>query len=259
MKSVILAAGMSTRMSPLNLEIHKALLPIKGEPIIEKMIKYLHSNDVTDITIVVGYMADSFEYLKEKYNVELRLSDKYKTHNNYTSIQLVLDKFDDCLVLEADLYIIDDFIPSIDKLKNQYFSQEITYGLEWELILDDNDKIVQVESNRTSGWGLIGISYWKGDMTEALEKELAKCSPNQYWDDAVWNLLGKYDVYANKCQNQIVQELDKIEDIVHYNLMSHDEIMSLCLKSDKFKKIDDDTYILGDKKLIFRDDKIIVE
>jgi len=51
-------------MYPFTEEIHKSMIKIKGKPIIEHTIQYLKSKDINDITIVVGYKAEQFEYLK---------------------------------------------------------------------------------------------------------------------------------------------------------------------------------------------------
>ena len=49
--AVILAAGMSTRFAPLSYEKPKGLLNVKGEVLIERQIKQLHSVGIKDITI----------------------------------------------------------------------------------------------------------------------------------------------------------------------------------------------------------------
>ena len=41
-KAIILAAGFGMRMVPINTEIPKGLLEVKGEVLIERMIRHLH-------------------------------------------------------------------------------------------------------------------------------------------------------------------------------------------------------------------------
>ena len=48
--AIILAAGMSTRFAPLSYEKPKGLLNVKGEVLIERQIKQLHSVGIKDIT-----------------------------------------------------------------------------------------------------------------------------------------------------------------------------------------------------------------
>ena len=73
--AVILAAGMSTRFAPLSYEKPKGLLNVKGEVLIERQIKQLHSVGIKDITLVVGYMKEKMFYLEEKYGVEIVVID----------------------------------------------------------------------------------------------------------------------------------------------------------------------------------------
>ena len=59
--AIILAAGFGMRMVPINLTTPKAMLEVNGEPLIERIIRQLHEVGVKDITIVVGFMKESFD------------------------------------------------------------------------------------------------------------------------------------------------------------------------------------------------------
>ena len=69
--AIILAAGFGMRMVPINLTTPKALIEVNGEPLIERTIRQLHEAGVTDITVVVGFMKEQFEYLMDEYGVDL--------------------------------------------------------------------------------------------------------------------------------------------------------------------------------------------
>ena len=226
MRAIILCAGMGTRMYPFTNTTHKALVPIQGIPLIEYTLKYLNSHHITDITLVTGDKAEHFEYLKEKYNVEIRVSTQYQTHNNHTSMQLVLDKMEDCIVMDGDIYIKEDFVPLIDTTKNQYFTQPISHGTEWGLTLDKNNQIIDIDTAATEGYGLISISYWKGDLTPMLKEELNKCTVNEYWDDANRRLSKTYPIYANPLALNSILEFDSTEELLYSGLLSIDEVLS---------------------------------
>ena len=226
MRAIILCAGMGTRMSPFTNTTHKALVPIQGIPLVEYTLKYLNSHHITDITLVTGDKAEHFEYLKEKYNVEIRVSTQYQTHNNHTSMQLVLDKMEDCIVMDGDIYIKEDFVPLIDTTKNQYFTQPISHGTEWGLTLDKNNQIIDIDTAATEGYGLISISYWKGDLTPMLKEELNKCTINEYWDNANKRLSKIYPIYANPLALNSISEFDSAEELLYSGLLSIDEVLS---------------------------------
>ena len=55
---------------------------MKGEILIERQIRQLKEAGIDDITVVVGYKAELFAYLAEKFAVEIVLNDDY---NHYYS------------------------------------------------------------------------------------------------------------------------------------------------------------------------------
>ena len=75
------------RMVPINVEVPKGILEIKGEPLIERLIKQLHEVGVFNIDIVVGFMKEQYDYLIDKYHVNLIYNKDYMTKNNLYSLK----------------------------------------------------------------------------------------------------------------------------------------------------------------------------
>jgi len=80
-KALILAAGKGTRMWPLTNNTPKPLLPLGGEPIIQRQIKELKKNGVKEVYVLIGYqmkeisdfLGDGKEYgIKIEYIVQDR-------------------------------------------------------------------------------------------------------------------------------------------------------------------------------------------
>ena len=69
--AVVLAAGFGSRFVPLTFETPKGLLEVFGARMVERQIRQLHEAGVRDITVVVGYLKEKFEYLIDKYQVKL--------------------------------------------------------------------------------------------------------------------------------------------------------------------------------------------
>ena len=88
--AIILAAGFGMRMVPINTEIPKGLLEINGEPLIERMIRQLHEVGISKIYVIVGFMKERYEYLIDKFKVELVVNSEYSTKNNLYSMEKVL-------------------------------------------------------------------------------------------------------------------------------------------------------------------------
>ncbi len=67
MQAVILAAGKGTRMQPLTYDIPKAMLPLRGKPILAYSINFL-PEDITEVIIVVNYLGEHIKkYFKDEY------------------------------------------------------------------------------------------------------------------------------------------------------------------------------------------------
>ena len=90
--AVIMAAGLSSRFVPVSYWRPKGLTSVRGEVLIERQIRQLQEAGVTDITVVVGYRADEFAYLAEKYGVRLVTNDLYAERNNNWTLWLVRDQ-----------------------------------------------------------------------------------------------------------------------------------------------------------------------
>jgi NDP-sugar pyrophosphorylase family protein len=79
MKAMILAAGEGIRLRPLTDKIPKALVQVKGKPLLEHTINYLKHFGVDEIVINVHHFAGQIiDYLKDKnnFNIRIEISDE---------------------------------------------------------------------------------------------------------------------------------------------------------------------------------------
>ena len=89
MKAIILAAGLGTRLRPMTENTPKALVKVNEKPLVEYQIEFLKERGIDDIIIVVGYLKEQFDYLKEKYGVRLVFNEKYADYNNFYQVKRV--------------------------------------------------------------------------------------------------------------------------------------------------------------------------
>ena len=80
--AIIMAAGFGSRFVPMTYETPKGLLDVNGEVMIERQIRQLQEVGINDISIVVGYLKETFEYLTEKFGVKLIYNPDYSIKNN---------------------------------------------------------------------------------------------------------------------------------------------------------------------------------
>lgn len=61
MKTIIMAGGKGTRISSVNAELPKPMIPILGKPILEYQLECLKMQGLTDITLVVGHLGNEIK------------------------------------------------------------------------------------------------------------------------------------------------------------------------------------------------------
>jgi NDP-sugar pyrophosphorylase family protein len=61
LQAVILAGGPGTRLRPLTDHLPKPMVPVAGRPYLEYQIDWLREQGITDILLLVGYLAERIE------------------------------------------------------------------------------------------------------------------------------------------------------------------------------------------------------
>lgn len=95
MESVILAAGLGSRLTPLTKNKPKCLVKIAGVPIIEHQIKAMKASGINRIYIIAGYFFDDIKkFILESFDIEIILVNNldYLTTNNMYSLNLLKKK-----------------------------------------------------------------------------------------------------------------------------------------------------------------------
>ncbi len=67
LKAIIVAAGFEKRLLPLNEEVPKTMLEIKGKTILERQIELLNKFGISDIAVVKGYKKEKINYPGIRY------------------------------------------------------------------------------------------------------------------------------------------------------------------------------------------------
>lgn len=224
-RAVIMAAGKGTRMYPLTENTPKPLIPVFDEPIIERTIKALKNKGINEIYIVVGYLAEKFNYLKDKYNVELINNPLFDTCNNISSLYAARDHIENSVILEGDIWIENDDLIKTEFDYSGYTSIPINEPTnEWLQTVDGSDFMISCSrTGGISGWILYGISYWSEEdavkLAEDIETEFIKNKNTEiYWDDvAIFCYPEKYKLKIKRSNADYFREFDSIEDLSRYD------------------------------------------
>jgi len=79
MKALILAAGLGTRLKPLTDEVPKALVSVGGAPMLERSLKFLAGQGVTEFIVNVHHFADKVEDFlarNSSFGLKVAISDE---------------------------------------------------------------------------------------------------------------------------------------------------------------------------------------
>lgn len=217
--AIIMAAGTSSRFVPLSAEIPKGLIEVKGEILIERQIRQLQEAGITDITVVVGYKAEMFSYLKNKFNVGIVYNDDYKRYNNSSSVIRVLDKLGNTFLCSSDNYFLKNVF--IKNSEESYYSALYAKGdtKEYCLSVDSSDHITGVTVGGKDSWFMVGHVYFSEEFSLRFKEILSKDYENEstrrgYWEDVyICHItdLPKMKIY--RYGEEDIKEFDSLDEL----------------------------------------------
>lgn len=215
MNAIILAAGMGTRLRPLTNDRPKCLVAVNGVPMVERQIQFLKEKGIDDITLISGYKAESLEYLKDRYGVDIVFNDRYDTCNNINSLYIVKERFRDTYVLEGDVYMDKNVLLS-EVSQSTYFARKKKYENEWGLEVDENSRLMKINIGAGDGFLMSGISYWKKEDCQKIishmeEVYATKDYTNLYWDNMVLDIYPDLDIHVREIEG--IYEIDTPEEL----------------------------------------------
>ena len=220
-RAIIMAAGYGTRLRPITLSTPKPLIKVNGIRMIESVIEALLKNNIREIYIVTGYLAEKFDFLEEKYpEVTLIYNPYYSKYNNISSLYVARDHLKDVIILDGDQIIKNDKIldPNFEKSGyNCVWSEEHTD--EWLLQVEKNTIVSCSRNGGEKGWRLYSISRWSQEDGQKLKADLeyqfeVEKNYDIYWDDvALFCSPQNYDLGIREMNLDDVIEIDTIDEL----------------------------------------------
>jgi choline kinase len=229
MKTVILAAGIGSRLKPLTDYNPKCLLKIGEKSILEMTIENILATNNSEIIIVTGYLEDKIrEFLRERFpklKITIIYNKFYASTNNIYSLWLAKDAVlgDDMMMMDSDI-VFDKGI--ITKLLNSGYKNCLAlkrHDVHYEEIkvkTDVKGRVVEIskEVNLTEAEGeSIGIEVFGRDALTELynileRKVVTEKKVNQFYESAFQELAGN-DLYIVDTTEYFCMEIDNKEDL----------------------------------------------
>lgn len=235
MNAIIMAAGTSSRFVPISLEKPKGLLEVKGEVLIERQIRQLKEAGVEDITVVTGYKAQAFEYLREKFGVSLVHNEDYNRYNNTSSVIRIIDRLDNSFLCCSDHYFSRNVF--MDTTNESYYAARYAKGRtgEYCLTMDSDDYIKEVSIGGQDAWYMAGHVFFSDSFSrkfrEIMIKEYNKQSVrNGYWEDVYIQYIKELPMQVKRYADNDLFEFDTLDELREFDKSYVDDTRSAILK-----------------------------
>ena len=236
-----MAAGFGSRFVPLTFETPKGLLEVFGERMIERQIKQLHAVGITDITIVVGYLKEKFDYLIDKYQVKLLYNPEYASKNNLATIYHAREilRGKNMYILSSDNWMRNNMYHAYEC--GAWYATSYMEGdtSEWCVKTNKKGRITSVSIGGQNCHVLYGPAFFSKEFSEQflpiINEYYHRPGTEQfYWENAAVDHLADLELYANPQPEHQIYEFENLEELrlfdPKYQNHSDNEAMSLVSK-----------------------------
>ena len=216
--AVIMAAGVSSRFVPLSYEKPKGTLTVRGEVLIERIIRQLKAAGINDITVVIGYMKEQYFYLEDAFDVKLVINTEYRERNNNSSLKIAEDRLKNTFVVASDNYFVENvFAPYVYKA---YYAAVFMQGPTDEVCLrtGSGKRINKAFFGGSDEWVMMGQTYFDRAFSERFVEVLNRVydlpeTKQKLWEEIYMDSIGEFDMDIRKYPDGIIYEFDSLEDV----------------------------------------------
>lgn len=250
--ALFIAAGFGSRFVPLTYEMPKGLLEVQGERMIERQIRQLNEAGISDITIVVGYLKEKFEYLIDKYNVTLLYNPEYACKNTLATIYHARSVLQgrNMYVLSSDNWMRENMFHAYEW--GPWYSSVHIPGetSEWCLSYNKRGLITDVHIGGRDAWVMYGPAFFSREFSDIFLPVLAEYyhqpgTEQFYWEQVYMDLVNadthRYlsssqsakapAFYINRQPDNQVYEFENLEELrqfdAQYKNRSNNQAMAL--------------------------------
>lgn len=221
-RAIVMAAGKGTRLLPYTENTPKPLLQVKGQRMIDAIIRALHSRGIHEIYIVTGYLKEQFETLPQEYpGVTLIHNPYFDKANNISSLFVARAQLEDVILMDGDQLIENEDVldPVFEGSCYCAFQQQNLRTREWILELTDGIITKCHREGGVAGWQLQSVSFWTKEDALKLQQDLEELFIKErrfdlFWDDiALFERPERYRLGIRKVKAGDILEIDTVEEL----------------------------------------------
>lgn len=218
-RAIILAAGYGFRMIPINNQTNKAFIEVKGEILIERLIRQLKEAGVENITIVVGYKKERFDYLVDKFKIKLVINMEYAMTNSFYSLYCARNLIGNSYIVSCDLYFEDNPFSKVE-LYSWYLISSVKENNSF-FQLNNLNRLNYVESN---GNYMIGVGYISKEdkelVLETMQNLFLREKNVAYWEKVLMDSHKKIFVEPKLINHSMFMEFNTYKDFISFDMIS---------------------------------------
>ena len=152
-------------------------------PLIERIIEQLNEAGIFDISVVVGFMKEKFEYLIDKYDVTLIYNSMYSSKNNLHSLKIAADKLSNTYIIPCDIWCANNPFCRYE-LYSWYMVSNRTDG-ESEVRVSRKKELV-ICNDKQVGNLMIGIAYLTAEDSRRVRERLIEYDSEKKHTNSFW-------------------------------------------------------------------------
>lgn len=222
MKALIMAAGKGTRISRYISNKPKCTVDIGNIPLIENTIKELKSKGINDIAMVLGYRGEVIEEALKDYDIKFYYNYFFDVTNSIVSTWVAKDFLDDdVIIMNGDVFFETSML---DQIMNETLDPVLFCDNTRK---EEADYKFYYEDNRLVKYGkdlkgeeitgeYIGIAKLSKEFLHTFKEQLDNLVKSQqhsiWWENVLYSLCDKQDIYVKDVCGKFWAEVDFVED-----------------------------------------------
>ncbi|MGY8764874.1 MAG: phosphocholine cytidylyltransferase family protein [Fidelibacterota bacterium] len=228
MKAIIMAAGVGKRLQALNINKPKCLITVQNETLIRRSVNLLVNKGISDITVIVGFMAD---LIRNELNNDVAYFENpdFQSTNSIKSLWYAKDLLEDnVLLLNGDLYyehgILDYAINQTNPVVMLADSTRIDNAdYRFSFSGDQINQFGKHLTNHETDGEYVGIvridqSFIK-TFKQALEEMITSGKSNIWWEEVLYSFIEKrIPIHYFDVAGTFWSEVDNLQD---YNYLKN--------------------------------------